>query len=191
MIRPALCAAGLLLAGAAVATEWAEEPAAVLGVRLGARVDQLDLPSCPPPAPGGGASRGLCLQRNGPYADRIMGLQGLPDLGLPYSASIHLHEGAVEAVGIEARQADWARLKAILVERYGPATKETVGPVTTGSGAVISSQTLQWAGSATTIVAIERAGRAGTSYVKFSDAGISAKKAATQANTVRDAAGQL
>jgi len=162
-----------------VPQKWDREPEAVFGIKLGGLVSELSLPLCPPKNRAGfydTEPANLCIF-NSPYLpEKGADLYGTPELTVPYRASLGYYKGVVSAIYLRLHQSNFEKLKAILMERYGPPTKVEVLEVTSGAGAKLTSQQIEWKGVKTNIMAIERVDTITQSYVAFSDVGTLEKK---------------
>jgi hypothetical protein len=177
--------------GAAAAQQAWREPAAVLGIPLGAPFAEAGFEDC-----SGVPATPPCVDAD-KSTDRLKTLVRLPDLGLVagYRLQVLLHEGLVSAIVLTARHGDYERLRAVLVERYGEPTLRKTERVQSRMGAVFPSEQLLWVGKRVRIMAREHHDTLDQSAVMFSDVATSgrvrdARRGAASEST-RDAASRL
>lgn len=162
-----------------VSKKWDQEPEAVFGIKLGGLVSELSLPLCPPKNKHGiydTTPTDLCVFNNPYFPENGADLYGTPELTVHYRASLGYYKGVVSAIYLRLHQSDFEKFKEILVERYGPPTNFKVLAVTTGAGAELTSQQIEWKGVKMSIMAIERVDTITQSYVSFSDVRMLEKK---------------
>jgi hypothetical protein len=159
---------------------WAQEPEAVLGIKLGA----------PQGAPNCVGDRFnspvVCLERKS---------DGSAHIGaFPFryaTGTVYFHDNRVADIRFWMRQEAFGQMKGVLIERYGQPTAVSQGVVSNIAGASLSSETLTWAGRRMTITAIERFLRVDESMVIFSDNAISSLKAESRRDSQRTGASKL
>ncbi|CAN7529966.1 hypothetical protein LJR260_003527 [Variovorax paradoxus] len=186
-----LVAAGCLFAMATAHAQWAQEPSAVFGVRLGATIEAL--PVCPPmPQVGYYEVKPtvLCYAPSTYFPGRG-DLWGTPDLGFSYHATLNTFEGRVSEIFFNTDHDQFDKAIAVLTERYGRPTETEPGEVVARNGARLTSQTVRWRGQRTSLIAVERVGRIDASTVMFQDNALAARKAAAAASKARDGAAKL
>lgn len=182
-------------AAPASAQIWSQQPTTVLGVELGAKVSSLPLPVCGKPTRGasGDGYAEQCIDP--PFEgrpDRLRWLRGMPRLGeVGYAASLVLHDGQVESLYLVFDQFRFDQMKAILIEKYGAPSRTGTERVTSGAGAVLSSETLAWLGDRVTIDLKERSGKVTDSLVVFSSRDVVNRHAKAASGVTKEAAGKL
>lgn len=92
-------------------THWAEEPEAVLGIKLGRPLLESGLPKCPEL----GDKGQLCTA--GHMVDSVE-LRGIP-LANAREGTIMMHNGAVQGVELRFKSFSYSRMETVLTERYG------------------------------------------------------------------------
>jgi hypothetical protein len=174
----------MVVAAALTTSAAAQTDARVFGIELGGPLNAL--PACAkefsPPPP--------CQSPNKYFPDKPV-LYGLPDIGVGPGASLRLDGDRIGGIDLTFEQYSFAKMAAILRERYGPPTSTQDMPVRTRSGANFSNQVLEWRGSKMTITAIERVGDITTSNVVFMENGYAAKLATEREQKTKGAASKL
>lgn len=163
-----LAGACAVFAAVSAHAQWAREPDAVLGVRLGQPLAVQTLPPCPAKAY---ESPVTCL------TTQASPLPGYPPMrsigGHPFgyvSMSLKVDDsGMVNEIQAGMDQARFAEFKTVLIERYGQPTSTQHTTVQNGLGATFDAQILQWIGSRMSIIAMERPAQVNQSVVTFSD----------------------
>jgi hypothetical protein len=172
------------------AQNWAHEPSSVFGLKLGEPVASSGIPACPRLRPGQGFPSELCIDASTPYADRVQMLNALP-IKESYSGSIHLVDGMVSALHVETNHDSYARLRAVLIERYGQPTKRESASVTSMGGVVLPSETLEWIGRSNSLHLFERFDRIDRSMAAFTNNVLTEKSAEKANQAVKDAASKF
>lgn len=157
---------------------WTQEPASVFGLKLGEPMGASDIPGCRPYSPRESSiQKELCIEPGpGPYADRIATLNALP-IDVAYSASIHLDDGLVSSLHIDISHDNYAKLRAILIERYGKPTKSNSSTVTSNGGVTLPAETLEWIGRNNSVYLFERFDRIDKSLAAFKNNELTRKSA--------------
>ncbi len=168
--------------------QWAQEPTSVMGVQLGGKKE--DIPRCPA---GNAAlkSTTVCVEPNaaGPEYGTLWGLPLNFILG---GADVRFVDGRVQLVLVAVRHDEsYRRLKAILIERYGPPHSVEDKSVTTLDGAPMESEESTWLGPNVLILLSERAGRFDRSRVAFSYRPLGQKKLQDDARDAKSDASKL
>lgn len=191
MIHTLAIATLLTIAHTASAQNWAEEPASVFGLKLGEPIASSNIPACPPRDSRTGLPKTLCLERGpGPYAETMATLNALP-INEAYSGTTHLTDGFVASLHIEVNHDNYAKFRAILVERYGKPTKAAVSTVTSNRGAVLPAETLEWNGHNNRLQLFERFDRIDRSLAVFSNNALVQKETEKRANKIKDSASKF
>jgi hypothetical protein len=174
---------GLLSSECALSQEWARESDTMFGIKLGVPVAEGAVPPCAPTTRAYEIPKGPCYESSGPYSDRLVRLWGLEALNqIPSSAHAYFHDGVVESIGVSLKHSHYQTFKAMLQERYGPPTKINQSEVTTGAGAKIPIETLEWSGNRTVLVLVERSGKVDEAQMLLSSRAVrDAKKKAEEA----------
>jgi hypothetical protein len=145
-------------------TGWAKEPATVFGLQFDEKLGDGDLEDC------GGVKAStsppkLSFCRMSGYADHIL-IAGFP-IDEFEGGSLIRSDGVVEGLLIKAKQRNYPAIKRILIERYGPPTKQSVGRVQNLAGASFTAETAMWVGRRLTLTLEERAGNVDDTVVFF------------------------
>lgn len=186
----ALAALACAAAGAA-ANPWPQEPQAALGVQLGARLADLDLPPCGNPRHKDWGIK-VCVFSSTYAGERyVHELRSLPDLPFQYEAFILERDGTVAGVAMTAAASDWPRLRATLIERYGPPMRSEAAKASNLGGAVLGSERLSWAGERASVTAEERGHDMRTSSVHIDDVAALARINEQTRQHTKDSAGKL
>lgn len=131
----------------APAKVWAKEPTSFLGVDLQGDVKK-SVPECTDPY--GYKDKTLC------YVELASSYKfnGLPSLGLSYAYELWATttDGSLQGIDLSANSKDYAKLKDLLVTKYGPPTTNAAGKVKTKAGAEFDNETLLWSGRKVTIL---------------------------------------
>jgi hypothetical protein len=191
-MRRALVFAALACAATgAMADAWPQEPQSALGVQLGARLADLDLPPCGDPKHKDWGTK-VCVFSS-TYADgrQVHELRSLPDLPFQYEAFILEHDGLVAGVALTAAASDWPKLRATLIERYGPPMQAHTASAANLGGAVLDSERLTWTGERAGVVAAERGHDMRTSSVHIDDLATLARIRAQMQQRTKESAGKL
>ena len=166
-------AALFLWCNQALAQDWQQEPVAVFGLKLGEPLTASDIPVCPPYKPGYGVPDALCIEKlPGPYAEKMATLNSLP-INEVYSASVHLQNSQVSSLHLDFKHEHYAKLRAILIERYGPPTKSSVAEIKTRAGLAVPAETLEWIGRKNSLRLFERFQRIDKSLAAFTNKDLS------------------
>lgn len=190
MKRALLFAIGLSCA-AAGASEWAQEPTEIIGIKLGA---PLSLPPCAERRPFDRDWRppsSLCAVRTGVYDDRVQTLEGLPWNDIGISGSVGLYGGNVSYVMFTVGHDYYQRFKEMLISKYGQPHEIIPKAVTSRAGAVLSSEQLVWKGRDVEIVSLEREGRIDTAVVMVQHVATSHAADKARSNRVESDANKL
>lgn len=178
-------------AAGAMADPWPQEPQSALGVPLGAKLAGLDLPACGNPQHKDWGAK-VCIFRSTYAGGRhVHELRSLPDLPFQYEAFILEHDGAVAGVALTTAVADWPRLRATLIERYGPPLRSETAKATNLSGAALDSERLTWIGERASVTAEERDHDMRTSSVHIDDLAALARLHEQAQQRTRESAGKL
>lgn len=160
----ALLAAGLVLVSASALSQWQQEPTSVMGIELGGT--QQSIPKCPP---GNAAllSQTTCVELSS-IEPKIGTLWGLPVKFVLGGGDVFFVDQRVAQIAIKVRHSDdYARLRQILIERYGQPHKVESLVVTANSGAVVTSEETSWSGDRVFILLSERSDRIDRSQASF------------------------
>lgn len=175
----------------AMAQAWQQEPAAVFGLKLGEPLTASDIPACPPYRPGYGLPNTLCIENSpGPYADKVATLNALP-LNEVYSASVHMQNSQVSSLHLDFQHDHYAKLRAILIERYGPPTKSSIAEIKTRAGLAVPAETLEWIGRKNSLTLFERFQRIDKSLAAFTNNALSQQAELQAQDKVKESASKF
>ncbi|NIF82789.1 hypothetical protein F3J24_04610 [Comamonas sp. Tr-654] len=171
---------------------WAQEPDTVLGIKLGVPVASLALAECKSysSTPPEGAQ---CVVKHeyGYRPDKVLNLIGMPDIGVHYATEIMVFDGFAKTLTLNLEHKDYPKIKDILIERYGKPQEQLKSDVTTGAGAVLSSESLMWKGKKMNLIVVERALSADKTAVFFTDLAVQAADLASRDKKSKDAASKF
>jgi hypothetical protein len=179
------------LCNQAQAQAWQQEPVAVFGLKLGEPLTASDIPMCPPYRPGYGLPDALCIEKmSGPYAEKMATLNALP-INEVYSASVHLQNSQVSSLHLDFKHDHYAKLRAILIERYGPPTKSSIAEIKTRTGLSVPAETLEWVGKKNSLRLFERFQRIDKSLAAFTNNDLSQQAGLQAQDKVRESASKF
>ncbi|SAK93031.1 hypothetical protein AWB79_06898 [Caballeronia hypogeia] len=117
-----------------------DEPASFLGVKLG---EPLSVPVCVPGPP---QTNAMCWKIVGTSKGMVV-FEHAPDLGFKYYLmGITNDEQVPYSLSIQTKTDNFAALKTMLIERYGPASKSERQTVQNRAGASFANEVLTWEG---------------------------------------------
>jgi hypothetical protein len=148
-------------------SKWDKEPTAVMGITLAGNPDSIAV--CPPY--GGRDWRpptSICIDAQDKYGSReLRSIEGIPFTDMRIRGYLWLQEGKIESVSLNLNHGDYARMREILIAKYGEPTSHVTSIVTSNGGVSLSSETLAWLGVENSIRVEERSGKIDESLIVF------------------------
>ena len=99
--------------------------------------------------------------------------------------------GQFELLHIEIDHNNYAKLRAILIERYGRPTKADTSTVTSNGGVTLPAETSEWIGSTNSLRLFERFGSINKSLAAFTNNELSQKAGQKILDKVKDCASKF
>ena len=184
-----MCQAG----AAGTPAKWTSEPTSVLGIELGAPI--LDkIPDCPARKRGSLAAPEQFCKRVGSVVRDDLGFvdfDSIPMGAILSTITAFTYDGVVGSVHAVSPHRNYAELRAVLVERYGPPSHISMTTVKNTAGAELASELLEWAGVAVSIQLHERFERITTSALLASHLPTLAQHADREEARIKKAAAEL
>lgn len=174
--------------------KWDKEPEAVFGIKLGDSIPAGSFPECILPSRANGYKNPteMCIESGpGPYAGKIATLHAAPLPQVSSTATINLDDTLVSSIHINFHHENHEKMRAILIERYGPPTKTDISTVQTGAGASFQAETLAWEGAKNSVRLFERWDTASKSLAVFSSNQLSEKQGNRILKSLKDSASKL
>lgn len=185
-MKRVVMASGLALASSFAMGQWAQEPTEVFGIKLGQPVEMSGLKKCPAYSRDAGYGTELCISEYSRGAN--LSLINLPLREAGARGSIKLFGGVVASVMLSMDHKDYARMRELLVTRYGQPTVVKTDRLVSGAGAVVSGETASWVGSKNTLTLMERVGTINESAAAFSNnEAFNAQESARRESIAKDA----
>lgn len=164
----------------------------VLGVQLGAALERQTIPTC-----AGGARHarppGPCLEWPAPGSgeETAAAIWNAPELPFSYSAEVLAFRGAVSALQLSAKSAEFDRVLETLAARFGAPSSSDVVTMATIGGARMPSRVVRWQAGALEVLAVERGSRIDEALVTIEHKPTAAAMRAAREAAKRDKAGRL
>lgn len=186
----AIATALLCPLNAAAADTWSQQPAEVMGIRLGAPIESAGIPTCDAinEVRGRFSTSAMCfLPRSAPgRPDRTYyTVHNPPDLGAGrQQVVIEVAYGQIAGVLLTGRVPNFDKMVTVLEARYGKPT-ETVGEAPGSPSGLAAAVSKRWRGERVTIEAVSPFGSADEYTVYWSDLSTQARR---EAQLERDSA---
>lgn len=170
---------------------WEQEPTSIFGIELGAfRPGEHRIPNCPQRVAGDPLPRSMCIRDRRRDAETLS-IEAVPLKEIAYSATMHLVDESVQLIDITFDARRYARMKAILSERYAPPHQCSISEARSMGGAVVPAEMCIWMGKKVLITLAQRRDQIDESNVTFEDLALSAKKAKLIEAEIKESASKL